>query len=145
MKNILLKIFHQFPQTEVNYSKCSLISLQMRLLLLMMVAQVCGLEPGDFVHTLGDAHLYLNHLEQARHQGPRGDGGVDDGGEGEDRREAGRSTLPGQGIDMLQGPVQHAGVVLANDPDADRLAVILRTGTGPATSSSRSCAVAPTD
>ena len=31
----------------------------------MMVAQVTGLEPGEFVHTLGDAHLYLNHLEQA--------------------------------------------------------------------------------
>ncbi|WP_457673801.1 thymidylate synthase, partial [Thiolapillus sp.] len=31
----------------------------------MMVAQVCGLEPGDFIHTLGDAHLYSNHLEQA--------------------------------------------------------------------------------
>ena len=30
-----------------------------------MMAQVCGLKPGDFVHTLGDAHLYLNHLEQA--------------------------------------------------------------------------------
>lgn len=37
-------------------------------LLTMMVAQVCGLEPGDFVHTLGDAHLYSNHLEQARLQ-----------------------------------------------------------------------------
>lgn len=37
-------------------------------LLTMMVAQVCELEPGDFVHTLGDAHLYLNHLEQARLQ-----------------------------------------------------------------------------
>ena len=34
-------------------------------LLTMMMAQVCGLEAGDFVHTLGDAHLYLNHLEQA--------------------------------------------------------------------------------
>jgi thymidylate synthase len=34
-------------------------------LLTMMVAQVCGLQPGDFVHTLGDAHLYSNHLEQA--------------------------------------------------------------------------------
>lgn len=34
-------------------------------LLTLMVAQVCGLAPGDFVHTLGDAHLYLNHLEQA--------------------------------------------------------------------------------
>lgn len=37
-------------------------------LLTLMVAQVCGLKPGDFVHTLGDAHLYLNHLEQAREQ-----------------------------------------------------------------------------
>ncbi|MBX9604923.1 MAG: thymidylate synthase [Gammaproteobacteria bacterium] len=34
-------------------------------LLTLMVAQVCDLAPGDFVHTLGDAHLYLNHLEQA--------------------------------------------------------------------------------
>jgi thymidylate synthase len=37
-------------------------------LLTMMVAQVCGLAPGDFVHTFGDAHLYRNHLEQARLQ-----------------------------------------------------------------------------
>ncbi len=37
-------------------------------LLLMMVAQATGLKPGDFVHTLGDAHLYLNHLPQARLQ-----------------------------------------------------------------------------
>ncbi len=37
-------------------------------LLTMMVAQVCGLRPGEFVHTLGDTHLYLNHLEQAREQ-----------------------------------------------------------------------------
>ncbi|MBA3034048.1 MAG: thymidylate synthase [Gammaproteobacteria bacterium] len=37
-------------------------------LLTLMVAQVCGLRPGDFVHTLGDAHLYSNHLEQARLQ-----------------------------------------------------------------------------
>jgi thymidylate synthase len=34
-------------------------------LLTVMMAQVTGLEPGEFVHTLGDAHLYLNHLEQA--------------------------------------------------------------------------------
>lgn len=34
-------------------------------LLTMMIAQVCGLQPGEFVHTLGDAHLYSNHLEQA--------------------------------------------------------------------------------
>lgn len=37
-------------------------------LLTMMVAQVCNLAPGEFIHTLGDAHLYLNHLEQARLQ-----------------------------------------------------------------------------
>ncbi len=37
-------------------------------LLTMMVAQVCGLEYGEFVHTLGDAHLYLNHLEQTKLQ-----------------------------------------------------------------------------
>ncbi|NRG17866.1 thymidylate synthase [Rhizobiales bacterium] len=37
-------------------------------LLTMMVAQVTGYEPGDFVHTFGDAHLYLNHLDQAREQ-----------------------------------------------------------------------------
>ncbi|MGH9650391.1 MAG: thymidylate synthase [Terriglobales bacterium] len=37
-------------------------------LLTLMVAQVCGLKAGDFVHTFGDTHLYLNHLEQAREQ-----------------------------------------------------------------------------
>lgn len=37
-------------------------------LLTMMVAQVTGLKPGDFVHTLGDAHLYSNHFEQAKLQ-----------------------------------------------------------------------------
>jgi len=37
-------------------------------LLLQMMAQVCGLEAGDFVHTFGDVHLYLNHLDQARLQ-----------------------------------------------------------------------------
>jgi thymidylate synthase len=37
-------------------------------LLTMMVAQVCDLKPGEFVHTLGDAHLYFNHLDQARLQ-----------------------------------------------------------------------------
>ena len=37
-------------------------------LLTMMVAQVCGLKPGDFVHTFGDVHLYSNHLDQARLQ-----------------------------------------------------------------------------
>lgn len=37
-------------------------------LLTMMIAQVCNLKPGEFIHTLGDAHLYLNHLDQARLQ-----------------------------------------------------------------------------
>ena len=37
-------------------------------LLLQMMAQVCGLIPGEFIHTTGDTHLYLNHLEQARQQ-----------------------------------------------------------------------------
>ena len=37
-------------------------------LLTHMMAQVCGLEAGTFVHTLGDAHLYMNHLDQAREQ-----------------------------------------------------------------------------
>lgn len=37
-------------------------------LLLLMVAQVCDLEPGDFIHTLGDAHIYTNHLEQVKEQ-----------------------------------------------------------------------------
>lgn len=37
-------------------------------LLTMMMAQVCGLEPGDFIHTLGDAHIYLNHVEQVEQQ-----------------------------------------------------------------------------
>lgn len=37
-------------------------------LLTMMIAQVCNLEPGDFIHTLGDAHLYNNHIEQAHLQ-----------------------------------------------------------------------------
>ncbi len=37
-------------------------------LLTMMIAQVCDLEPGEFIHTLGDAHLYINHLEQTELQ-----------------------------------------------------------------------------
>jgi thymidylate synthase len=37
-------------------------------LLTMMIAQVCDLEPGEFIHTLGDAHLYSTHLEQAKLQ-----------------------------------------------------------------------------
>ena len=37
-------------------------------LLTLMVAQCCNLEPGDFIHTIGDAHLYINHLDQAQEQ-----------------------------------------------------------------------------
>ncbi len=37
-------------------------------LLTMMIAQVCNLKPGDYIHTFGDAHLYLNHIEQAKLQ-----------------------------------------------------------------------------
>lgn len=37
-------------------------------LLTMMMAQVCGYEPGEFVHTLGDTHIYLNHIEQVKLQ-----------------------------------------------------------------------------
>lgn len=37
-------------------------------LLTMMMAQVCGLQPGEFIHTLGDAHIYMNHMEQVKLQ-----------------------------------------------------------------------------
>ena len=37
-------------------------------LLTLMMAQVTGLKPGEFIHTLGDAHIYLNHLEQVKLQ-----------------------------------------------------------------------------
>ena len=37
-------------------------------LLTMMIAQVCGLKPGEFVHTTGDTHIYLNHIDQVREQ-----------------------------------------------------------------------------
>ena len=56
-------------------------------LLTLMMAQVTGLKPGDFVHTLGDAHLYLNHLDQTREQlsprtAPAADHDAEPGGQG---------------------------------------------------------------
>jgi len=37
-------------------------------LLTMMIAQVCGLQPGEFIHTIGDAHIYHNHFDQVKEQ-----------------------------------------------------------------------------
>ncbi|MCE1180517.1 MAG: thymidylate synthase [Micrococcales bacterium] len=60
-------------------------------LLTMMIAQICDLEPGEFVHTLGDAHLYSNHLEQARLQLTR-----------EPRPLPTMRITPGKGIDEFE-------------------------------------------
>ncbi|XVX18935.1 thymidylate synthase [Actinomycetota bacterium] len=60
-------------------------------LLTMMIAQICDLEPGEFVHTLGDAHLYSNHLEQARLQLTR-----------EPRPLPTMRVAPGKGIDEFE-------------------------------------------
>ena len=64
---LLLKI--NYP---VNYiKKCRYflrVPFNVYALLTMMIAQICNLQAGEFVHTLGDAHLYLNHLEQAKLQ-----------------------------------------------------------------------------
>ena len=65
-------------------------------LLTMMVAQVTGLKPGDFVHTLGDAHLYSNHLEQARLQLTRADAAA--AGDEDQSRGEGYLRLPLRGF-----------------------------------------------
>ena len=67
-------------------------------LLTHMVAQVTGLEPGDFVHTLGDAHLYLNHLEQADIQLARAP------------RAAPRVTLDPSVTDLFAFATEHVGL-----------------------------------
>ena len=53
-----------WPTGDSRVSSISAAPISSYALLTEMIAQVSGLEPGDFIHTLGDAHLYLNHLEQ---------------------------------------------------------------------------------
>ena len=82
IKNMALPPCHSFFQFYVEHNKlsCQLyqrsadiflgvpFNIASYSLLIMMIAEVCNLKPGEFIHTLGDAHLYLNHLEQAKIQ-----------------------------------------------------------------------------
>ena len=95
-------------------------------LLTMMVAQVTGLKPGEFVHTFGDAHLYLNHLEQARLQLSRAPKALpthaaQSGGEGHlrlplrgfrARRLRAAPAHQGRGGGVSAAPPRHIAIVL---------------------------------
>ena len=68
IENMALAPCHALFQFYVVGGKLSCQLYQRYALLTLMMAQVCGLQPGEFVHTLGDAHIYLNHIEQVRLQ-----------------------------------------------------------------------------
>ena len=68
IENMALAPCHALFQFYVVGGKLSCQLYQRSALLTLMMAQVCGLQPGEFVHTLGDAHIYLNHIEQVRLQ-----------------------------------------------------------------------------